>query len=26
VLHGDFFGGSYDPSLPVACGRVEAVN
>ena len=26
VLHGDFFGGSYDPSLPVACGLVEAVN
>jgi len=26
VLHGDFFGGSYDPSLPVACGPVEAVN
>lgn len=26
VLHGDFFGGTYDASLPVACGRVEAVN
>ena len=26
VLHGDFFGGSYVASLPVACGRVEAVN
>jgi hypothetical protein len=26
VLHGDFVGGSYDATLPVACGRVEAVN
>jgi hypothetical protein len=26
VLHGDFVGGSYVASLPVACGRVEAVN
>ena len=26
VLHGDFVGGIYDASLPVACGRVEAVN
>ena len=26
VLHGDFVGGSYDASLPVACGRVDAVN
>jgi len=26
VLHGDFVGGSYVPTLPVACGRVEAVN
>lgn len=26
VLHGDFFGGSYVASLPVACGRVEPVN
>jgi hypothetical protein len=26
VLHGDFFGGSYVATLPVACGRVEAVN
>ena len=26
VLHGDFFGGSYVANLPVACGRVEAVN
>jgi hypothetical protein len=26
VLHGDFVGGSYVPTLPVACGRVEVVN
>jgi hypothetical protein len=26
VLHGDFVGGSYVASLPVACGRVQAVN
>lgn len=26
VLHGDFVGGSYDASLPVACGPVQAVN
>ncbi len=26
VLHGDFVGGSYDATLPVACGRVDAVN
>ncbi len=26
VLHGDFFGGAYVASLPVACGVVEAVN
>jgi hypothetical protein len=26
VLHGDFVGGSYVAALPVACGRVEAVN
>lgn len=26
VLHGDFFAGSYDASLPVACGPVQAVN
>ena len=26
VLHGDFVGSAYDASLPVACGRVEAVN
>lgn len=26
VLHGDFVGGDYVPSLPVACGLVEAVN
>lgn len=26
VLHGDFVGGSYDASLPVACGPVPAVN
>lgn len=26
VLHGDFFGGSYVASLPVACGVVQAVN
>lgn len=26
VLHGDFVGGSYVASLPVACGRVESVN
>lgn len=26
VLHGDFVAGSYVASLPVACGRVQAVN
>ena len=26
VLHGDFVGTSYDASLPVACGPVQAVN
>ena len=26
VLHGDFVGGDYVPSLPAACGVVEAVN
>ena len=26
VLHGDFVGGDYVASLPVACGRVQAVN
>ena len=25
VLHGDFFGGAYVASLPVACGRIEPV-
>jgi len=26
VLHGDFISGAYVASLPVACGRVQAVN